>query len=317
MVEWEDALVAVAKALQSSKADELAAIVGGFAVAEALVALKDMLNQLGTESLCTEEVFPMDGAGTDLRSNYLPNSTIAGVEEADVVLLIGINTRFEAPLFNARLHKSWINNDLHVVTVGPDVDLTYETENLRDSMQVLQDLAEGRHAFSKVLNGSIRPIIVVSSGALQREYGATVLQLTQRIAQNARVNANVGHDWRVLNVLQRVASQVAALDLGYKAGIEAIRENPPKIIFLLGADEGVISREDLPKDCFVKFNSRHHGDRGASMADAVLPGADYTEKQATYVNMEGRAQQMYTAITPPWPGSRRLEDSACIKRGNG
>ncbi|EFX87607.1 hypothetical protein DAPPUDRAFT_192333 [Daphnia pulex] len=298
MVEWEDALVAVARALQSAKGDELAAIVGGFADAEALVALKDMLNQLGSESLCTEEVFPMDGAGTDLRSNYLLNSTIAGVEEADVVLLIGTNTRFEAPLFNARLRKSWINNDLRVATVGPDVDLTYETENLGDSMQVLQDLAEGRHAFSKVLNGAKRPIIVVGSGALQREDGATVLQLTQRIAQNARVAANVGHDWRVLNVLQRVASQVAALDLGYKAGIEAIRANPPKVLFLLGADEGVISREDLPKDCFVIYQG-HHGDRGASMADAVLPGAAYTEKQATYVNMEGRAQQTYTAITPP------------------
>jgi len=123
-------------------------------------------------------------------------------------------------------------------------------------MQVLQDLAEGRHAFSKVLNGAKRPIIVVGSGALQREDGATVLQLTQRIAQNARVAANVGHDWRVLNILQRVASQVAALDLGYKAGVEAIRANPPKVLFLLGADEGVISREDLPKDCFVIYQGK-------------------------------------------------------------
>ena len=166
-------------------------------------------------------------------------------------------------------------------------------------MQVLKDLAEGRHAFSKVLNGAKRPIIVVGSGALQRADGAAIFQLTQRIAQNARVASNVGHDWRVLNVLQRVASQVAALDLGYKA------------------DEGVISREDLPKDCFVIYQGisycdklssyeeingsfkGHHGDRGASMADAVLPGAAYTEKQATYVNMEGRAQQTYTAITSP------------------
>lgn len=122
-----------------------------------------------------------------------------------------------------------------------------------DSVQVLKDLAEGRHAFSKVLNSAKRPVIVIGSGAFQRKDGAAIFQLTQRIAHNARVASNVGHDWRVLNVLQRVASQVAALDLGYKAGIEAIRANPPKVLFLLGADEGVISREDLPKDCFVVY----------------------------------------------------------------
>ena len=205
-------------------------------------------------------------------------------------------------------------------------------------MQVLKDLAEGRHAFSKVLNGAKRPIIVVGSGALQRADGAAIFQLTQRIAQNARVASNVGHDWRVLNVLQRVASQVAALDLGYKAGIDAIRANPPKVLFLLGADEGVISREDLPKDCFVIYQGisycdklssyeeingsfkGHHGDRGASMADAVLPGAAYTEKQATYVNMEGRAQQTYTAITSPglaredWKIIRALSEVALLNK---
>lgn len=189
-----------------------------------------------------------------------------------------------------------------------------------DSIQILKDLAEGKHAFSKVLNGASRPVIVIGSGMLQRADGAAVYQLTQRIAQNARVASKVGHDWRVLNVLHRVASQVAALDLGYKAGVSAIRAHPPKVLFLLGADEGTITREDLPKDSviiyqggftlffslflldyeFISFEyTGHHGDRGAAMADVVLPGAAYTEKQATYVNMEGRAQETRTAITPP------------------
>lgn len=128
-------------------------------------------------------------------------------------------------------------------------------------MQVLKDLAEGRHAFSKVLNSAKRPVIVVGSGVFQRKDGAGIFQLTQRIAHNARVASNVGHDWRVLNVLQRVASQVAALDLGYKAGIDAIRSKPPKVLFLLGADEGVISREDLPKDCFVIYQGTESVDQ--------------------------------------------------------
>ena len=165
-------------------------------------------------------------------------------------------------------------------------------------MQVLKDLAAGKHAFSQVLKSASRPIIVIGSGVLQRPDGAALLALTQIIAQNARVTSQAGSDWRVLNVLHRVASQVAALDLGYKAGVEAVRAANPKLLYLLGADEGAITREDLPKDCFVIYQGLH-GDRGAEMADVILPGAAYTEKMATYVNMEGRAQTTSTAITPP------------------
>jgi len=96
-------------------------------------------------------------------------------------------------------------------------------------------------------------MIIIGSGMMQRPDGAAVFHMTQMIAQNARVASNVDHEWRVLNVLQRVASQVAALDLGYKAGVDAIRSNPPKVLFLLGADEGTITREDLPKDCCVVY----------------------------------------------------------------
>jgi len=108
----------------------------------------------------------------------------------------------------------------------------------------------------------------------------------------------VPDDWKVLNVLHRVASQVAALDLGYTPGADAVREMKPEVLLLLGADEGVISRDQVTEDCFVIYLG-HHGDVGAGMADAVLPGAAYTEKQATYVNTEGRAQQTFTAVTPP------------------
>lgn len=101
-----------------------------------------------------------------------------------------------------------------------------------------------------------------------------------------------------MNVLHKVASQVAALDLGYRAGVADIRNDPPQVLFLLGADEGTITRSDLPQDATIIYQG-HHGDAGASIADVVLPGAAYTEKQATYVNTEGRAQQTLPAITPP------------------
>ncbi|XP_039555303.1 NADH-ubiquinone oxidoreductase 75 kDa subunit, mitochondrial isoform X2 [Passer montanus] len=295
---WEDVLPRVAGVLQSVEGKDIAAVVGGLVDAEALIALKDLLNRLNCDTLCTEEIFPTAGAGTDLRSNYLLNTKIAGVEEADVLLLVGTNPRFEAPLFNARIRKSWLHNDLQVALVGSPVDLTYRYEHLGESPQILQDIASGKHAFSKVLDNAKKPMVVVGSAALQRGDGAAIHAAVSTIAQNARAKSGAAADWKVLNILHRVASQVAALDLGFKPGVEAIRKSAPKVLYLLGADSGCITRQDLPEYCFIIYQG-HHGDVGAPMADIILPGAAYTEKAATYVNTEGRAQQTRVAVTPP------------------
>ncbi|NWT92895.1 NDUS1 oxidoreductase, partial [Urocynchramus pylzowi] len=295
---WEDVLPRVAGALQSVEGKDIAAVVGGLVDAEALIALKDLLNRLNCDTLCTEEIFPTAGAGTDLRSNYLLNTKIAGVEEADVLLLVGTNPRFEAPLFNARIRKSWLHNDLQVALVGSPVNLTYRYDHLGESPQILQDIASGKHSYSKVLDNAKKPMVVVGSAALQRGDGAAIHAAVSTIAQNARAKSSAGADWKVMNILHRVASQVAALDLGFKPGVEAIRKSAPKVLYLLGADSGCITRQDLPEYCFIIYQG-HHGDVGAPMADIILPGAAYTEKAATYVNTEGRAQQTRVAVTPP------------------
>ncbi|XP_022067011.2 NADH-ubiquinone oxidoreductase 75 kDa subunit, mitochondrial isoform X2 [Acanthochromis polyacanthus] len=295
---WEDVLTRAAGALQGVEGNDVAAVVGGMVDAEALISLKDLLNRLNSENLCTEEVFPMTGAGSDLRSNYLLNTGIAGIEEADLLLLVGTNPRYEAPLFNARIRKSWLHNDLQVALVGKEVDLSYTYDHLGESAKILQEIASGTHPFSQVLAKAKHPVVVAGSSCLQREDGAAIMAAVSTIAQNARVSSGVDETWKVLNVLHRVASQVAALDLGYKPGVEAIRKNPPKVLFLLGADAGCITRQDLPKDSLIIYQG-HHGDVGAPMADIILPGAAYTEKCGTYVNTEGRAQQTKVAVTPP------------------
>merc|ERR1719205_201725 len=249
---WEDAIVAVAKALDSSPPEQIAAVAGGQADGEALMAMKDLMNRLGSELVTTEEAAPC----SDLRSNYLLNTGIAGVEDADFVLLVGSNPRFYAPVFNARLAKAK------------------------------------------------NPVVIVGSEALQREDGASVMAHVQRIASNLRQSSGCAEDWKVLNTLHRVASQVAALDLGYGAGVAEVVAAKPKVLWLLGADSGALKREDLPEDCFVIYQG-HHGDQGAAMADCVLPGAAYTEKQGTYVNTEGRAQQTFPALSPP--GQARVD----------
>merc|ERR1719361_981426 len=229
---WEDAIISVAKVLDSTPADRMAAIAGGLVDAESLVALKDLMNRLGCETLTTEEAFPMDSA--DLRSNYLLNTTIAGIEEADLVLLIGTNPRYEAPIFNSRLRKCWIHNELNVGYVAPKVDLTYDVEHLGDNVDIVAKLADGTHPFAKKLAQAKRPVV----------------------------------------------------------------EAKPDVLYLLGADAGAITRDDLPPNAFVIYQG-HHGDAGAELADVVLPGAAYTEKQGTYVNTEGRSQQTLAALTPP------------------
>ncbi|XP_033105327.1 NADH-ubiquinone oxidoreductase 75 kDa subunit, mitochondrial-like, partial [Anneissia japonica] len=200
---WEDALPAVASQLVSTSGSEISAIAGGLVDAEALLALKDLLNRFGSEALCTEEVFPMDAAGTDFRSNYLLNTGIAKVEDADVLLLVGVNPRYEAPLFNVRVRKSWLHNDLSVAMVGEKVDLTYTYEHLGDTTDILAQLAKGTHPYNKVLAQAKNPMIVIGSGALQREDGAAIHANATTIAQHVRQNSAVEDDWKVLNVLHR------------------------------------------------------------------------------------------------------------------
>ncbi|XP_068715494.1 NADH-ubiquinone oxidoreductase 75 kDa subunit, mitochondrial-like [Montipora foliosa] len=294
---WEEALVEIAQKLTHLNGNEIAAVAGGFADAEALVALKDLLNSFDSEGLYTEEGFPSSGAGTDFRSSYIMNSTIAGIEDADVLLIVGANPRYEAPLVNARIRKAWMHNDLQVGVVGSKVDLTYSYEHVGDTADTLKDLVSWNHAFSKVLADAERPMILVGNTVLQGLNGSAIHQVIASMSSKLKESKKVEKDWKVLNVLHRVASQVAALDIGYKPGVSNMTEKP-KLLFLLGADNGLVKREDLPKDCFIVYQG-HHGDCGAHMADVILPGAAYTEKTATYVNTEGRAQQTRRAVTPP------------------
>lgn len=303
---WEDVLVKIAEKIlpifgssegSIPRANQVAGLVGPFADAESMVALKDLINRLNSELVCTEESFPTNS--TDLRSNYLFNSRITGIEDADLVLLIGTNPRFEAPLLNARLRKCWIHNDLEVFLLGPKVDLTYDYEHLGDQLETLQSLAVGKHPLNKRLNSSSHPIIILGSECLQRKDAAAIHNAVRRISANLKETKKL--DYQVFNVLHRYASQVAALDLGYTSDIEIIKQNKPKILFLLGADRNLITRQYLAPDSFIVYIG-HHGDAGALLADVVLPGAAYTEKDAIYANTEGRAQQTRLAVVPPGLG---------------
>lgn len=202
--------------------------------------------------------------------------------------------------------------------LGSPVDLRCDYEHLGDSTSTLKEIAAGTHPFSKRLASAKNPMVVVGSVSLQRPDGAAIYSAVNQIAHKA--SAGRSDDWRVLNILHRVANQVSALDIGYQPGVDHVRDNPPKLLYLLDADEEAITRDEIPKDCFIIYQG-HHGDRGSEIADVILPGSAYTEKQGTYVNTEGRAQQTFAAITAPgmaredWKIIRALSELSGQKLG--
>ncbi|MCP9257138.1 NADH-ubiquinone oxidoreductase 75 kDa subunit, mitochondrial [Dirofilaria immitis] len=284
---WEEALFAVASKLRAASPNHIAAIAGDLCDTESLIALKDLMNRFGSELVCTEESFPDGSGGTDLRCNYIMNDKFIGVEKADVLLLVGTNPRFEAAIFNARIRKSFRHTDIQIGVIGEEVDLKYDYEYLGDNGKILDDIINGKSEFAKRLQAAKQPMIIIGSRALQGKHGAALLGKIQVFAEKLR--SRTKRSIKIVNVLQRYSSQVGALDVGYKAGFGWIMNSIKhiKFLYMLGADSG------------------HHGDIGVELANLILPGAAYTEKDATYVNTEGRAQRAYAAITAP--GDARID----------
>ena len=297
---WDEALEAVAKRIKSAKAERMGILIGDLAGAEEVYALKTLAGDLGIANLdCRppgNELDPKLG-----RAAYLFNSTIAGIDEADAILLVGTNPRFEAPVLNARIRQRWRQGGLKVGLIGVSADLTYDCAYLGAGPQTLDELAKGKHPFFRALKAAKRPMIVLGEAALSRPDGPAVLALGAKLA--TQVGA-LGKAWTGFNLLHSAAGRVAALDLGCVPGkggkstatiLESAKKGCLDLVFSLGADEVELNRSG---DTFVVYQGSH-GDRGAHAADVILPGAAYTEKSATYLNTEGRPQVTARAVFPP------------------
>ena len=294
---WEQALGTIAAQMKALPGNQMAALVGDLACAESIMALKDLTDSLGvTMRDCRPEGSFIDASQ---RSNYIFNTTIAGIEQADVCLIIGSNPRHEASLVNARIRKAWRAGGLKVYHLGAPADLTYPHESLGSDVRVLADILSGKHPLSAVLKSAKKPMLILGMGALVREDSAEVFAAARAIADT---HGLVKDGWNGFNVLQHAASRVGALDLGFASNedgaaeiFDACRRGQMGLVYLLGADEIDMS---LLGNAFVVYQG-HHGDAGAHRADVVLPGAAYTEKDATYVNLEGRVQHARRAVFPP------------------
>ena len=247
-----------------------------------MVALKDLLRTLGS----TRHECRVDGAAVPVaeRSHYLFNTGLAGIERADVVLLVATDPRHEAPLVNTRLRKAVRKGGATVFNLGPAVDLTYPVTQLGDEAGLLGNLPE---VVADALTKAERPALIVGTSALSDGLLAAVEALAVRI--------NLVRDgWNGFNLLHKAASRVGGLDIGFVSGggMAALAATPPKVMFNLGVDE-----VEVPGAFRIYIG--HHGDRGARAADVILPAAAYTEKSGTYVNLEGRVQRGLRATFPP------------------
>ena len=289
---WGEAFAAVKEALSASP-EKIGVVAGDLIEVEQAKAALDFFRGLGVENTDCRPA----GAqyGTDgVRERYILNGTLAGVEDADALLLIGTNPRVEAAVWNARIRKAWLWADLKVGRIGEAADLTYEHAWLGDGASALTDIRNSD--FGKVLSDAERPMIVVGEGALCGEDGAAVLakalELTNEIGA-------IKDGWAGFGVLHNAAGRVGALDIGFVPGeggaaTAEILSGGMDTVVLLGADELDLSGLGDAKVIYIGS----HGDAGAARADIILPSAAYTEMSATFVNTEGRVQMTSRAVQP-------------------
>ena len=311
---WDEAFGAIAKRLQGVAGHRIAAIAGDHADVEAMFALRELMGALGSPNIDCRQ----DGAMIDprQRAGYLFNTGIAGIDQADAILIVGSNLRQEAPIINARIRKRFLQGGVKIGVIGPKLDLTYRYEHLGAGPQTLAEIADGRHKFAEVLKAAKNPMLILGAGALRRPDGAAIHSLAQRAAQACGL---VREGWNGFNLLQLAAGRAGGLEVGFvpSAGgrdmggiLTGASKGEIEVIYLLGADE--LDMDQLGK-AFVIYQG-HHGDAGAHRADVILPGAAYTEKSATYVNTEGRVQRTTLAAFPPgdaredWTIIRALSD---------
>ncbi|WP_417793154.1 NADH-quinone oxidoreductase subunit NuoG [Terasakiella pusilla] len=307
---WDEAFAAIAKKLDGLDGSKFAAVAGDMVDAESMFALKLLAESLGSGNIDCRQ----DGAQYDpsVRASYLFNTTIEGIDEADACLIIGSNTRWEAPIINARLRKRYTKGGFKAALVGEAVDLTFGCEHLGETADILAAIAGGTHPFADVLKSAEKPMLILGQGALTRADSPAILEVAKQIADKYGL---VSGEWNGFNVLHTAAARVGGLEMGFvpaKGGLDvaAVENGEAEVVYLLGADE--LNTSKLDKS-FVIYQG-HTGDAGAQCADVILPGAAYTEKDGMYVNTEGRMQYGFKAVFAPgeakedWTILRALSD---------
>jgi len=295
---WDKALKLLISKIKSLNPREIAGIVGDLADLETIYTFKTFFEKsIGSKNIeCRNERIYLN---PHERINYIFNSKINGIEESDFILLVGTNPRLEATILNARIRKAYLKNNAEVYSIGDPGELTYPYQKIGSDTTVIKQIVQGSHEISLKLRQSKKPIIIIGESALVGNKGQYIFETFKNFLSS---NNLIRNDWNALNILTQQASRVGAIDLN--AYLIEDKNNFPffdkldndefKLIYLLGSDNINFDK----KEKFIIYQGSH-GDKGAEIADIILPGAAYTEKNGMFVNLEGKLQTAYKASYPP------------------
>jgi NADH-quinone oxidoreductase subunit G len=296
---WDDAFSYIKENLQNVKPLEFGALVGDLVDCDSAFMLKEMMRKIQSPHT---DCRPADAQIiVKNRTSYIFNTTIAGIEESDCILLIGTNPRMEASLINVRIRKRFLRGDVHIGLLGPKAELTYDVENLGEDLSILKDILKNKHPFSKKWFKAKKPMLIIGQSTLYRRDSLAIQEVAQQLCKDANAFTE---EWNGYNMLHVHGGQVGCLDVGFVPGeggyntremIDQAKKGKLKAIYLLGVDS--FGRSSLG-NAFVIYQG-HHGGKGAENADVILPGVTYMEKFALYVNTEGRVQMTQKAVQGP------------------
>eukprot|EP00494_Astrolonche_serrata_P031862 UN32131 len=291
-VTWPEILNVIKAAVGGLRPSQLRAVVGEHTDLETMVVLKDLFNKLGSNN--TECRSDGTEFKSDLRNDYIMNSTIPGLEEADLIIVVGSNPRMEAPLINAKLRKCYYNFDTEIGVIGNNFQSTFKYEHLGSGIDDFVKLAKGGNIWAEKFANAEKPVVLVGMSALKSGSYKTVMETLETLKKTSKL-VNEEEDWNGIGFLHTAASRVGGLDIGFVPGPES-ENHETRFVYLANADNWS-DIDNIPDDAFVVYQGSH-GDKGASVADIILPGCTYTEKNSTYVNMDGRVQRTKPVVGP-------------------
>ncbi len=298
---WDEAIALLSQKIQSVQPDEIAGHIGDMINMESALGFKKLFNIFKSKNLeFREKNYYIN---SEEKINYIFNSSIAGIEESDLILLIGTNPRHEATILNARIRKTFVQKSLPIFSIGDPGDLTYDYEIIGKRTDDIKKIVNNEHGFSKKLLSAKKPIIIIGESALELKSGKYIFEALKNFLLN---NNLINENWNSLNILTQNASTVGLLDLKIlqtelqNEFFSNLRNKKFKLIYLLGSDN-----LDLKKNNEFIVYQGSHGDRGAEIADIILPSPTYTEQNGLYENLEGRLQECKKAS---YPIGESLED---------
>ena len=296
-ISWDLAYKKVVEKIKETSAEKIAGLTGDLTNMETMFIVKEFFQKtIKSQNLDSRS----DNYYVNIndRRNYIFNSSLNGIEESDLIILVGSNPRYEATILNARIRKSFLNNKTDIYSFGDIGDLTYPYKILDNKTDTIKDVFENKNELSEKIKNSKKPIIILGQSALRLKSGKFIFEEFKRFLISVN---KINKDWNSLNILSNHASTVGSYDLnilsskdGKNITLNQIKNNYFDILFLFGQDSLSLKK----KNEFIIYVGSH-GDKGAEMADVILPGTTYTEQDGYYINLEGKIQKAYKASYPP------------------